>query len=71
MKCAMTKADVLKRLEEIQNMADRGDHEAAHVIQDSLYEDVLVSIASGAPNPRGLAEIAAQARHINFARYCA
>lgn len=63
--------EVIKRVQEIEAVADRGDPEAAHSREDSLYFDVLVAIASGSRNMRRLAQEAVKAAEIEFVRWCA
>lgn len=63
----MTVEDVLKRVEAIKNIA--GDDECAHSAEDSLWEDVLVAIAQGAPNAQELARVALNTTDIELERW--
>ena len=48
-----------------------GDNEVAHVMEDSLYKDVLGAISEGATNPASLAAAALKAEDIDFSRWYA
>jgi hypothetical protein len=47
------------------------DNEKAHVIQDSLWLDVLTDIANGNPDARNLAKAAIKTDQIKFERWYA
>jgi hypothetical protein len=51
-------------------IADSGndDPERAHVLEESLYLDVLRAIAHGAEDPQGLARLALIAQNLDFDR---
>jgi hypothetical protein len=66
----MTVKDVEARVAEIRALAH--DPEAAHSREDSLWAEVLDTIASGwSDDPRNLAYAALQTQKIEFARWCA
>ncbi|MGG1419074.1 hypothetical protein ABE220_09385 [Bacillus subtilis] len=64
----MTKEDVLEEVERIWKSA--GDDEIAHSMEDSLYLNVLMAIATGAENASELAEAALNTQDIDFQRWC-
>ena len=63
----MTEDDVLRRIDEIDEIADLP--ERAHIAEDRLYRDVLEAIAAGAADPARLARAALASRHLNLDRY--
>ena len=66
----MTPEDVRERVAEIE--ADSADDEAAHVMEDELYTDVLYAIAhSECDSPKECAAEALKAGEIAFCRWCA
>ncbi len=64
----MTVDDVRKILEEIYDTAKK-DPEGAHGTEDRLWAEVLEAIATGAENPRELAQEALKSRDIEFPRW--
>lgn len=61
--------DVVYAVKEIENAA--GDFEAAHALEDTLYERLLHAIADGeCANVRLCAETALESKKIKFARVC-
>ncbi len=60
-------------LEMVQRVNElRGDPEAAHVTEDDLYLKTLMHIAGGqCSHPHLCATLAADARFIEFPRWCA
>lgn len=68
----MTPAEARERVARVKAEADRGDHEGAHVEQDSLRADVLKYLAEVAPAELGvLAKIALSTDDIEFHRWYA
>lgn len=70
----MTEADVKKRIKNIKQVAESGDHEAAHVQEDTLLVDVLKAIADDdldAARMNRLATAALRSLDLKFERYCA
>ena len=57
-----------KSVAEIKEIA-KHDDEAAHSLEDALYDLVLEAIAGGAENPKELAAASLQIKEINFFRY--
>lgn len=51
--------------------AASGDDERQHVLEDSLYEDILKAIAEGAPNAAELAAAALKTKSMDFGRWYA
>ncbi|MBD3861399.1 hypothetical protein IEE86_16865 [Bacillus sp. 28A-2] len=64
----MTVDEVKERVEDIRQIAF--DDEAAHGMEDDLYNDVLGAIANGAGNPEKLASEALKTQDIEFYRWC-
>lgn len=64
----MKTIDVEKRVQKIASLIGQKDG-AAHVLEDGLYLDVLKAIASGAPNPRKLAEAAIKSADLDISRW--
>ena len=60
--------EVARRLAEIHAVQD---DEAAHSLSDSLYRDVLATIAAGASDAPVLAAAALRLETLDFARWCA
>lgn len=65
----MTLEDITKLLNRIEKC--KRDDEAAHSLQDQLFEDVLEAISLGADNPSMLAKEALKVLNIDFERWCA
>lgn len=65
----MTITEVEDRVEQIRRAS--GDDEAAHGMQDDLYDDVLAAIAEGAPDSAALAAAALKVGEIKFHRWMA
>jgi hypothetical protein len=65
----MTIDDVKLQVQHIQEA--KHDDESAHGMEDSLWEDVLKSIAHGAKNARELATEALKTKNIKFSRWYA
>lgn len=63
----MDVAEVLKRVDRIGQLVT--DDEAAHGEEDDLYRDVLEEIATGNPDPVGLARVALATQEIEFHRW--
>lgn len=61
--------DIKATIEEIKFIV--GDSEAAHGMEDDLYQDVLRAIAEGAENPAELATAALEAAKIQYTRWYA
>jgi hypothetical protein len=66
----LTRNMIRVKIREIEEKA-RTDAEAAHGLEDKLFEEVLETIEKGAKQPRSLARVALTARNISFPRYCA
>lgn len=66
----MTEKDLRERLVTIEQYAQAGDHEAAHVKEDELFKDVLIAIALDPYNAKTLAFLALKSRAIEFRRWC-
>ncbi len=66
----MTIKDVQDILDAIQFQADHNDFEAAHHLEDTLYEDVLRTIVEGHQDPVLLAIYALKSQKIEFKRAC-
>ena len=56
-------------LAEIKKAVVNDDNEAAHILEDCLWAQVLMIIASGAPGSVGLATTALGSRDISFERH--
>jgi hypothetical protein len=66
----MTIEEIRKKVQRIKDM--RGDPEAAHGAEDSLYQSLLEAIADGqVENPAEAAKEALYAQNIEFPRWCA
>ena len=66
----MNTADIAVRLDKISKIADDG--EAAHIVEDELYVDLLRAIADGSCiNPAICAGKALESRKFDFQRWCA
>ncbi|MEK5298667.1 hypothetical protein [Bacillus sp. FSL R5-0659] len=65
----MTVDDVMKRVEDIRQVAEAEDDETAHGMEDELYTEVLKAIANGADNPEKLAAEALKTEKIEFYRW--
>ena len=65
----MDTKEVKDRIKTIGDKA--GDPECAHILEDTLYFDVLRAIADGVENPKKLAEIALKTKKIDFERWYA
>lgn len=63
----MTIKEIKERLKGIEELANRGDDEAAHGNLNSLYIDVLKHFAKVSP----LARAALRGEEIEFGRWCA
>lgn len=60
------------KVEIIENLSKTPDPEAAHSVEDDLYERVLRHIAEeGAGNPAAIAKEALRTKDFNFPRWCA
>ncbi|MFW0909667.1 hypothetical protein [Bacillus altitudinis] len=66
----MTVDDVMKRVEDIRQVAEAEDDETAHGMEDELYIDVLGAIVNGADDPEKLAAEALKTLEIEFSRWC-
>ncbi|WP_303985888.1 hypothetical protein [Niallia circulans] len=66
----MTVDDVMKRVEDIRQVAEAEDDETAHGMEDELYAEVLKAIANGVDNPEKLATEALKTLEIEFSRWC-
>lgn len=67
----MSVEQVRVRIEKLRELADKGDLEAAHALEDRIHTWVLDEIACGASNASALAEEALKTRQVPFARECA
>jgi len=66
----MTVEYIRDQVRKIENSA--GDYEAAHGLEDELFEDVLTAIAERTcDDPVACAREAVKTTEIEFARYCA
>lgn len=65
----MTVEDIQRVLDLIE--AKKDDPEAAHSLQDDLWQLVLECVANGAENSALLAKEALKVLHIDFERWCA
>jgi hypothetical protein len=65
----MTPDEARQRLQEIQEIADRGDDEMAHAGEDQLYIDVLRAIVQDKAHAQELAKVALEAKEIEFFRW--
>lgn len=65
----ITEQEVRKRVKDIRQCA--WDYDAAHGMEDKLYELVMQHIALGAPNSVSLARAVLETKNIEFARYTA
>jgi hypothetical protein len=63
--------DVEARVREVRDMAERGDFEMAHSLEDQLYADVLEAIADGYADTAALASEALLTKEIEFDRWFA
>lgn len=63
--------DIRKRVAQITEYVNAGDHEAAHGAEDDLHQDVLNAIMRGARVPAVLAFEALRTKDINIKRWCA
>lgn len=61
--------EVARRVADIA--ASVGDREIAHSMEDKLYRDVLIVIASGASHPNALAKAVLAASEIDYPRWMA
>ena len=61
-----------ERLARVLKYAQERDHEAAHLEEDMLHKDALLTIARGqCDDPAALADVAARTLGIDFQRWCA
>ncbi len=67
---AVTPEIIRARIAEIAKIAPFDD-EAAHSMEDDLFQDVLRAIAGGNANPAELANLALTSCNIHFNRWCA
>lgn len=66
----MTEREVRRRIQKIKDQS--GDPEIAHSSEDSLWHDVLYSIAHGdCARPHLMAALALETRDIDFPRWTA
>lgn len=65
----MTKEEVKQELAKI--VANEGDDEAQHAMEDDLRTAVLKHIAAGGEDAAELAALALTTENMNFARWCA
>ena len=65
----MTLDEVKERVRSVRNAA--GDSEAAHLMEDNLYFEVLQHIANGGDNAQELAAEAIKAQDIDYVRWYA
>lgn len=57
---------------DIKAFVSMRDYESAHVLEDSFYAHVLLSIANGkCKDPAKLASAALKSRKLHFPRWCA
>ena len=61
-------AEIQRKVKKIESV--KRDVEVAHLIEDKLFTDVLVAIASGADNPQELASEVLKSKEIDFPRLC-
>jgi hypothetical protein len=64
----MTPEKIKQRIKEIEKIKD--DDEQAHIKEDELWFEVLLAIAEGHEEARGLATEAIQTRFVKFHRWC-
>lgn len=70
----MTRDEVIIAVSEIQDLAHKGDVEAAHGKEDELYFNVLNQVARDGTcdvRVRELARLALKSKLIEFSRHCA
>lgn len=67
----LTLDDITLTVDAIEARAEEQDFEAAHALEDRLFEGVLRSIARGAPHPEKLAMAALNTKNLRFKRACA
>jgi len=66
----MTVKDVLQQVENVRHL--KHDPEAAHCLEDELWDNVLMAIAGDiGANPQELAKAALKTKEIDFPRWCA
>jgi len=65
----MTPNDIRTRIEQIK-FEGKIDPEKGHIMEDHLYEDVLLEIADHARDPKGLANAALKTKELTFPRWC-
>ena len=66
----MTLEEAETTLKRIRKMADDGDFESAHSLEDDFREAVLVAIVHEEENVLTLASIALRTSEISFSRWC-
>lgn len=69
MRGPLTVAAVRARVEDIR--ASAGDDEAAHGMEDQLFESVLRAVADGHPQSVAMAKAALRSLELDFERWCA
>lgn len=72
----MKKKKKLESLRDVQRVVhnieeERWDDEAAHAMEDRLYEDVFRMIALGVDAPEQYAKAVLKTKKIDFERWCA
>lgn len=67
----MNEKTIAARLAQITALAKDNMYDEAHIQQDSLFIDVLLTIASGAPDAAELARETLKVLEIRFKRYYA
>lgn len=65
----MTVDEVNERIAELRGIKD--DPEAAHILEDTIMDEVLQAIARGAEDPAGLALAALATQDVEFSRWYA
>jgi hypothetical protein len=68
----MTVEHIREWLDEIRAKAKEGDHEATHGREDSMYQELVWSIAKGkCDDPAACCKEALKSKRIKFRRDCA
>lgn len=64
----ISRKELWARVDKLKEIARSGNDEGAHIEEDRIREDVLRTIADGAPQPASLARIALTTADIEFNR---
>jgi len=66
----MTKEEIKRTIERIRELATDDDPETAHLLEDSLYHDFVLSLTKREDEVGEIAKIIASTRKIRFPRWC-